>query len=292
MSISRLAWVQIVGLFVALAFGAQAQISVELLIDQEQFLRDESLPVRVRIVNRSGQTLHFGPVAEWLSLHVEMRDGKVVQKAGELSGGEEFTLESSMIATRLVDLAGSFKFDLPGRYNVSAVVKVNDWKEEFTSKAKQIEIVRGTKLWEQEFGVPTDTGAPEVRKYILQQAQYQKQIMLYLRVTDPGERYSVRCVPVGPLVSFSRPEAQVDRASNLHLLFQTGARSFRYAVFNPSGEIVVRQYHEYGRSRPALRMNDEGGIFVNGGNRRILPEDVPPPAMASNSTNEVSVPKP
>jgi hypothetical protein len=39
-------------------------------------------------------------------------------------------------------------------------------------------------------------------------------------------------------------------------------------------------------------MNDAGGIFVNGGNRRILPEDVPPPAMVSNSTNEVSVPKP
>lgn len=292
MSISRLAWLQAAGLFLALAFAAQAQISVELLVEQDQFLRDESLPVKVRITNRSGQTLRFGPVSEWLNFNVEMRDGRIVQKVNDLSGGEEFTLESSMIATRTVDLSGPYKFDLPGRYNVSAAVKVNDWKEEFTSKPKQVEIVRGTKLWEQEFGVPVEGGAPEVRKYILQQAQYQKRLMLYLRVADPGERYSIRCIPVGPLVSFSRPEAQVDRANNLHLLFQSGARSFRYFVYDPSAGLLVRQYHEYAQSRPALRMNDAGNIFVNGGVRRILPDDVPPPVMASNSTNEVSVPKP
>ena len=291
MSISRSAWVETAGLFLALAFAAQAQVSVELLIDQEQFLRDESLPVKVRIVNRSGQTLHFGPLAEWLSFNVEMRDGKLVQKAGELSGGEQFTLESSMIATRLVDLSGPFKFDLPGRYKISAVVKVNDWKEEFASKSKQLEIVRGTKIWEQEFGVPADGGAPEVRKYVLQQAQYQKRLMLYLRVADAGERYSIRCLPVGPLVSASRRRGRSGRTE------RTGsgprlARSFRYAVYSPSADLLVRQYHEYGSSRPVLRMNDVGNIFVNGGVRRILTDDLPPPAVASTSTNEVSVPKP
>jgi len=292
MSISRSAWVETAGLFLALAFAAQAQVSVELLIDQEQFLRDESLPVKVRIVNRSGQTLHFGPLAEWLSFNVEMRDGKLVQKAGELSGGEQFTLESSMIATRLVDLSGPFKFDLPGRYKISAVVKVNDWKEEFASKSKQLEIVRGTKIWEQEFGVPADGGAPEVRKYVLQQAQYHTRLMPYARVAAPAQRYSVRCLPVGRVVSFSSPEAQVDRVNTLHRLFQSGAGSCRYAVCGPSADLLVRQYHEYGSSRPVLRMNDVGNIFVNGGVRRILTDDLPPPAVASTSTNEVSVPKP
>lgn len=279
-------------LLLAMVAGARAQISVEMALDQEQFLRDENLPVKVRIVNRSGQTVRFGAGMDWLSFNVETREGKVVQSSGDLPPGEAFTLESSMVATRLVDLSSVYRFELPGRYNISAVVKVKEWGEEYTSKAKPFEIVRGTKLWEQEFGVPSEGGAPEVRKYILQQAQYQKRLMLYLRVTDPSERFSYRCQPVGPLVSFSRPEAQVDRTSNLHLLFQTGARSFRYTVYNPAAELLVRQYHEYGRSRPALRMNEAGGIFVNGGARRILADDVPPPAMASNSTNDVSIPKP
>jgi hypothetical protein len=288
MSIPRLT----AGLLLTVALTAQAQITVELVLDQDQFLRDESLPVKVRVTNRSGQTIRFGPTSDWLSFNVEMREGKLVQKSGELPTVPEFTLESSMVATRVVDVSSAFKFELPGRYSMSAVVKVDEWKEEFGSKPKAFEIVRGTRLWEQEFGIPMDTGAPEMRKYMLQQAQYQKRLMLYVRVTDGAERYTYRCLPVGPLVSFSRPEAQVDKASNLHLLFQTGARSFRYAIYNPAAELLVRQYHEYGRTRPTLRMNDVGGIFVNGGARRILADDVPPPAMANNLTNDVAVPKP
>jgi hypothetical protein len=289
MSILRLAAV----LLLAFAAVAHAQISVEVIMDQDQYLRDEDLPVKVRVVNRSGQTVRFGPEMDWLSFHVESRDGKVVQRNGELPGGEAFTLESSMVATRLVDLSRAYRFELPGRYSVAAVVKMKDWNEEFPSKARPFEIVHGTKLWEQEFGIPSEGGgAPEMRKYILQQAHYQKRLMLYLRVTDAGERFTYRCQPVGALVSVSRPEAQVDRASNLHLLFQMGARSFRYTVYNPAAELQLRQTHDYGRSRPALRMNEAGGIFVNGGARRILADDVPPPAMASNSTNDVSVPKP
>jgi len=288
MSIPRLAAILLLGL----AATAQAQISVEVVIYQEQFLRDENLLMKVRVVNRSGQTLKFGPAMDWLSFNVETREGKVVQSSGELPESEAFTLESSMIATRLVDLSNVYKFDLPGRYSVSAVVKVKEWGQEFPSKAKIFEIVRGTKMWEQEFGIPSEGGAPEVRKYILQRAQYQKRPMLYLRVSDAGERFSFGCVPVGPLLSFSQPEAQVDRTSNLHLLFQTGARTFRYTVYNPSAELLVRQSHEYGKSRPALKMNEAGGIFVNGGARRIVADDVPPPVMASNSTNDVSIPKP
>jgi len=288
MSIPRLA----AGLVLAIALNAHAQISVELVLEQDQFLRDETLPVKVRIVNRSGQTLRFGPGSDWLAFNVEMRDGKAVQKAEDLAVSGEFTLDSSMVATRLVDLSSAYKFEFPGRYNISAIVKVKEWGKEFPSKPKPLDIVRGTKLWEQEFGIPTDSGTPEVRKYILQQARYQKQLVLYLRVTDPGERYSYRCVPVGPVVSFNRPEAQVDRASNLHLLFQTGARSFRYAVFTPAAEPLVRQQYDYGRSRPTLRMNDAGGIFVHGGMRRILADDLQASAMASTATNDVSIPKP
>jgi len=275
-----------------LVFAAQAQISVELALDQDQFLRDESLPVKVKITNRSGQTVRFSPTSDWLSFNVETRDGKVVQKVADVPKIDEFSLESSMVATRLVDLSRVFNFEIPGRYNMAAIIKVSDWQEEFASKAKPFEIVRGTKLWEQEFGIPTENEAPEVRKYVLQQAQYQKRLMLYLRVTDANERYTYRCFPVGPLVSFNRPEAQVDRISNLHLLFQTGPRSFRYTVYNPSAELLMRQYHEYARTRPTLRMNDAGGIFVHGGARRILADDVPTPVMASHSTNEVVVSKP
>ena len=97
--------------------------------------------------------------------------------------------------------------------------------------------------------------APEARKYTLQQANYIKQLTLYVRVTDLTEQRVFKVLPVGPLLSFSRPEARIDRDSNLHLLFQTGARSFLYQVINPEGDLLARQTHSLPawNARAALR---------------------------------------
>ena len=49
----------ILGLTLLALTSARAQVSVEVVLDQEQFLPRESVPAAVRITNRSGQTLHF-----------------------------------------------------------------------------------------------------------------------------------------------------------------------------------------------------------------------------------------
>jgi hypothetical protein len=70
------------------------------------------------------------------------------------------------------------------------------------------------------------------------------------------------------------------------VLFQTSARSFNYAVISPDGELIARERHDYAKTRPALRGRDDGTIFVNGGVRHRMPDDLPPSA-ASVATNEV-----
>ena len=272
------------------AFVSRAQVSVEVLLDQEQFLREESLPVKVRITNRSGQILPLGKETDWLTFTIE-RDRRVISQSADMDLSGEFSLESAFAATRTVDLIPYYDLQ-PGRYAVTAIVKVKNWKQEFSSAVRHFEVVRGTKIWEQEFGVAASSESPEVRKYILQQAQYQKRLMLYLRVTDPSERHVFRVTPVGPLVSFSKPEAQVDGTSQLHLLFQTGARSFRYAVYGSAGDVVARQTHDYGSTRPVLRGDDAGKVHVVGGMRRLMADDLPPftATVATSRTNEVSKP--
>jgi hypothetical protein len=96
--------------------------------------------------------------------------------------------------------------------------------------------------------------------------------------------------PIGPLISFSSPEHQIDKSSNLHVLYQTGAKSFNYSVINPDGRLVIRQTHEYTDTRPTLRMDREGRIYVGGGNHRIASDDIPLPLDASN--NDAIPPKP
>jgi len=137
-------------------------------------------------------------------------------------------------------------------------------------------------LWQQEFGVPKapgqPDGSPEIRRYILQQANYvQGQLRLYLRVTDLTGTKPLRVVPIGRLISFSRPEHLIDQASDLHLLYQDGPHSFSYTKFSPEGELLARQTHDYTQSRPRLRVDADGKVCVFGGVRRITPTDVPPP---------------
>ena len=272
-----------------------AQVTVEVVLDQDQFLPAEPLVATIRLTNRSGQTLSLGHGPEWLTFSMEAREGLVVSKTGEIPVAGEFVLPSSKVATRRVNLMPYFNLTRPGRYSVTASVRIQQWDREFNSQPKAFDIIQGIKLWEQAFGVPqpagTGTGNPEVRKYALQQANYLKQLKLYVRLTDAEESRVLRMLSLGTIVSFGRPEPQVDAESNLHVLFQTGARAFSYCVINPDGQVIARQLHDYTTTRPRLRVDAGGKISVAGGARRLTADDVPA-APPPTGTNDVKAPKP
>jgi hypothetical protein len=276
-----------------LAPGLWAQVKVELVMDQEQFLPREPLMVGVRIMNLSGQILQLGREDDWLQFIVEAGGGSLVLKERELTLRGEFKVESSQVATRFVDLAPYYPLTATGRYRVTAIIKIAQWGETIVSRPKEFDIIKGAKMWEQEFGVPPPANRanamPEVRKYILQKASYLKQLRLYVRVTSVDETQVYRVFALGPLVSFSRPEAQLDKDSNLHLLYQSGARSFSYGVINPDGQLLTRQIHEYSDTRPVLRPDGQGNVKVVGGRRRLSSDDLP---AASRATNATSFPSP
>ena len=280
-------------LLLAPLIPVSAQVKVEVALEQEQFLSGEALPADVKIRNRSGQTLRMGREADWLTFSVESRDGFVVIKSGEAPVTGEFTLESSQVATKRVNLAPYFALTRPGRYSVIATVHIREWDGQATSEPKSFDIINGAKLWSQDFGLPPVAGAtnepPEIRRYTLQQANYlRKQLRLYLRLTDESESRVLKVVSIGPLVGPSRPEEQVDQFSHLHVLYQNGAHTFSYTVINPDGEIIVRQTHDYVGSRPRLQPGKDGSIVVGGGVRRVTNNDLPAP---SKNEDEPKPPK-
>ncbi len=127
-------------------------------------------------------------------------------------------------------------------------------------------MISGAKLWSQDFGVPVPAGAtngpPEVRKYTLEKANYLRlQLRLYVEVSDASESRVFRVVPIGKAVSFSEPETQLDRNSNLHVLWQSGASYSTYAVVNPDGGLVRQEIYDYVNARPRLGMNDDGTVW-------------------------------
>ncbi len=270
----------ILGLTLLTLVNARAQVSVEVVLDQEQFLPSESVPVAVRITNRSGQTLHFGADANWLTFSVESADGFVVIKNSEVPVAGEFDLDSSQMATKRVDLAPYFVLSQVGRYRIVATLRIKEWNAQMSSPAKGFDVINGAKLWSQDFGLPVPAGVtnqtPEVRRYSLIEANYlRSQLRLYVQVSDESEARVFKVSAVGPLVSFSQPEAKLDRLSNLHVLYQSGAQAFTYSVVNPNGVITKQEVYDYFNSRPRLSVKDNGDVAVTGGVRRVKPAELP-----------------
>ncbi len=267
----------------------RAQISVQVVLDQEVYLANEPLIVKVRIANSSGRTLTFGKDADWLTFNIDGRDNIVVAQLQPVPVQGEFKLDSSTTGIKRVNLEPCFRLTRPARYTVVATVKVPGWEESFSSKPKTFDITQGSKLWETTFGVPSadkSEAAPEIRRYILQQANRTKEMTLYLRLTDGSGTDTYKVFPLGNMVSFSRPEPQLDKASNLHLLYQNSARGFNYCVITPDGNWLKRQAYDYTDTRPILRTDDDGSLIIKGGVRRPTSTDIPKAAEFEDTTND------
>ncbi len=279
-------------------------VRVDLTLDQEQFLANEDVHIAVRVTNRSGQELHLGKDADWVTFTVDGKDHYVVSQLADVPVQGEFSLASSKTGTKRVNLTPYFDFRPVGRYQVTASVKIPQWDKEIVSTPISFDIIKGTKLMEFDFGVPLKKGntnaQPEMRKYVLQQAIYLNQMRLYLRLTDANDSSVLRVFPIAPMVSFSHPEAQVDGFSNLHVLHQTGARSFNYSVIDPNGETVTRQTYDYTSTRPILRPGVDGKVTVAGGLLRAnladsesaLAKKTDLTPLPQSSTNDATKPKP
>ncbi len=267
------------------ASRAAAQVTVDLSLDQDQFLPSEMLILTVKITNRSGQQLHLGEDPAWLTFNVESTDGFLVIKNGEVPVVGPFDLESAQMAIKRVDLEPYFQMTKQGHYKVTATLRIKDWSAQMASPPKMFDIINGAKLWAQDFGVPNGTNrAPDARKYTLEQANYlAEQLRLYVQVSDPLEAVVYKVTALGPMVSFSHTEAQVDRFSRLKVLWQTGAQTFSYSVVNPDGTVAEQETYDNLTSRPRLVLNGDGDVVVLGGTRRLKPSEYP----AVRSPNEL-----
>ncbi len=265
-----------------------AQVNVEVVTDQDEFLPGEDIPVAARIINRSGQTLDLGREEGWLKFSIEARDGYVVLKTGEVPVKQEFKLESSERATVRANLAPYFHLPRAGHYLITASISIPEWGQVVSSKPKAFDVIQGSRLWEQDFGVPktvnSSNSVPEMRKYSLQEANYlHSHLMLYAQVTENTGKIE-KVLPIGRMLSFGQPEAKVDKVSNLHVLYQDGPRSFKYTVINPDGVIVARQTYDF-TTRPRLLADDDGNLSIVGGRRRFTHDDFPPLTAAGTNVS-------
>jgi hypothetical protein len=272
----------------ASAVAVRAQVNVEIVLDDQQFLRGEPVTGRVKISNFSGQALRVGEDPEWLAFLVTGTDGKALRALEAMPPVKPFTIGSAQTVALRMDLAPYYDLQTAGRFGVTARMKFAQLEKEFTTEPGKFDIISGVKVWTAEVGVPGRT-PPVVRKFALQQAAFFKETRLYARVTEADEADLVRVVALGALPSAGRPEAAVDNSSQMHVIFQAGQKKFTYALITPEGDLIIRQTYEITGTRPRLRAEDDGRIVVSGGARKISASDLPPPPPKPETNAVVQV---
>ena len=259
-------------------FDASAQVTVELTTDQQQFLPGEDMPVTVHVTNRSGQLLHLGD-SGWLTFFIQSNDGSMVVRKGEPPVKDLFDLDNGEVAIKRVNLAPYFNLQRTGSYHVTVTLHIAVWNSNISSSPQSFDVIGGAGMWSQSFGVPDPempNQPPRVRKYALLEANYLKdQLRLYAQVSDETDGSILRVKALGPMISFSQPEAQLDRASNLHVLWQSGATAFTLCVVSTDGKLIQQESYDYVTTRPRLGENSDGDIIVVGGVRRLDPGAIP-----------------
>ena len=258
---------------------ANAQVTATLEINKSQLLPRETFFVRLKIVNFSGQTLVFGEDNNWLQFQIENEVGEVINPISEPPNVEgRFTVESSIRATKQIDLSSFYALEKAGRYKITAKLYVKQWGRLLSVNPVKFDIVNGSVLWQQMFGVPLKKGELpsqlKRRRYVLQKAKNLRMMTLYVRVDDGPDGRVHKVSPVCPMVTFNEPVAQVDPTGNLHVLCQSGARTYNYSVLSPDGVIKIRHHYNIVGSRPRLGFR-EGKIVVVGGLKLLRPDDVP-----------------
>jgi hypothetical protein len=279
-------------LFVSPLHAQLSGVTAALQLDQDEYLPDEDLQLKVRITNRSGQDLILGTDNQWISVVITGDNNFICPKLGDMPVQGEFSLLSGEVGTRTLNPAPYFDFRKIGRYRLTARVRIPQWGEEITCKPVFFTVGYGIplpSLANLQVGLPPAPGVsnapPEIRFYSLLKASRMKDSKLYFRLNDSTGK-TLKLFPLARLISFSDPEGQIDRYNNFHVLTQIGAKAFSYCVLNPDGRWLERETFVYSATRPVLHEDTEGHIYVTGGARQLSFDDFPPPISESAQSNQ------
>ena len=243
--------------------------------------RNETIPVTVHISNRSGKPLKIGETTDWLSFNVESRDGKTLSPGQDVFAGGNFELESAGSVTKVIDIGPAYDLTHPGTYKLTAVARFQSLGLTASSQSHAFDVVRGTSLWEEVCGVPESVGSPQFIRYSLLQSYRGKELRLFVRIAEEPESAVARVLPLGPVVSFATPEKFIDRKSDLHLLYQSGARSYDYFRITPQGTLAAKKTYDGSTSRPHLKIAEDGTATLHGD---PLQKPTPTPGVGPKTT--------
>ena len=250
------------------AVTAHAQIQVELSFKRLQYIAHEPILATVKIANNSGRDidLHDDSGQHWFGFEVNAGEQRLLAPLKTDVAEPALHIEAGKTVTRKVNLTPLYPVHDFGAYHVRANVYFPDLNKFFYSTTKVFQVTDARTIWQKTVGVPDGTpGAGEVRTYSLLSNRFPDHTSLYVRVEnrDTGAVYTT--YSLGRIISSVDPQAEIDRANQLHVLHCVAPRSWAYSHVGLNGELFAHSTFLETKTRPRLRHTPDGSIAVNGG---------------------------
>jgi len=218
-------------------------------------------------VNNSGRDIDLRDDSgqHWFGFEVTAAEGRLL---APLVQTEEPALhiESGKTVTRKVNLTPLFPVHDFGTYHVRANVFFPDLNKFFYSSSKVFQIGDGRTIWQRTVGVPDGSAAAgDIRTYSLLTNRFVDHTSLYVRVESRERGVVYTTYSLGRILSGDEPQAEIDRANQLHVLHCAGPRNWAYSHVGLNGELFKHSTFLETKTRPRLRLTADGNVAVRGG---------------------------
>lgn len=244
----------------ALAISAgpvlRAQLQVEIVEPQANYLLYEPILLKIKIANGTGRVLELKDVGDkgWLRFLVT-RGGAMMVKPAQGFSQPGMVLDPGDVARFTFNLTPHYGLRDPGGYTVQAVVRVPGFAADVMSRPTQFNVLRGHEVWSKEITPP---GVAQPRKYSLithllrDERQHLDRAYLYAQVESEAENLVFACRQLGPIVQGDRIESLFDASYGWHVLFRSGANTFGYYQFDIGGRVTENKDMAKTQTRPRL----------------------------------------
>ncbi|PYJ20692.1 MAG: hypothetical protein DME92_09015 [Verrucomicrobia bacterium] len=229
------------------AAAANGQIQVELKFKRLQYIAYEPVVATLGITNLAGRDieLHDSDSQSWLGFEVTGNEGQPIAPLNSENAQPTLKIQAGHVRTN-VYFADLGKF--------------------FYSGTRVFEVTDARPIWQETVGIPTGVAAPgEVRTYSLLTNRFPDHTSLYVRVQDKDTGIVYATYSLGRSLAFEQPQAEIDRANQLHVLHCAAPRAWSYSRIGLNGQLLEHSLFMETKTRPRLVHSGNGKVAVRGG---------------------------
>ena len=257
-----------------LSTRGEAQIQIDLKLRRFQYIAYEPIMATLTITNLAGRSVELRGAdgQPWLGFEVTASEGQPISQVAADQSPLTLKIEAGGRVNRKINLTSLYPVHDFGAYHVRAHIYFADLGKFFYSQPKVFEVTGARSVWQRTVGIPENARGPgKTRTYSLLTNRFPDHTSLYVQVEDKDSGIVYATYSLGRSVAFGEPQAELDRANQLHVLHCAAPRSWSYSRVGLNGELLTRSRFAETKTHPRLRHAPDGRIFVAGGTIEAVP---------------------